>query len=150
MVLRKEVITERLKELDKILKELSKYENIKLEEIKASLSKRWIIERGLIACCNLIFDIADHILASHYSVYPATYEESLEKLHSNKVISNNLYKNMKGLGGFRNVLVHEYIDIDMEELLNNFRKSFRVFTQFINEIDKWCERIKNQKNKKAN
>ncbi|MDW8101161.1 MAG: hypothetical protein RML36_16940 [Anaerolineae bacterium] len=49
MILRREAIEERLKELDEILGELGKYRGMTWEEFAASLSQRWIIERGLIA-----------------------------------------------------------------------------------------------------
>ncbi|MBE7472282.1 MAG: hypothetical protein HS114_24370 [Anaerolineales bacterium] len=74
MVVREEGIKQRLKELDEILQELSKYRQVSRAEVDSSLSQRWIIERGLIAAASVIFDIADHILAGHFGYYAETYE----------------------------------------------------------------------------
>jgi uncharacterized protein YutE (UPF0331/DUF86 family) len=41
---------------------------------------------------------------------------------------------MKGLGGFRNVLVHEYLGIDINEEYQNFQKALIVFRKFAKEI----------------
>ena len=49
MVLRPEAIRERLRELDRVLEELSQYRDRSVSEIEASLSLRWTIERGLMA-----------------------------------------------------------------------------------------------------
>jgi lambda repressor-like predicted transcriptional regulator len=49
LVFKPDTITERLKELDTIIEELSLHKEVTVEDLKASLSKRWIIERGLIA-----------------------------------------------------------------------------------------------------
>lgn len=65
-----DLIEGRLKELDQVLTELSRYRNVAREQFRADLSQRWIIERGLIAAASIIFDVADHILAGHYGLYP--------------------------------------------------------------------------------
>lgn len=70
MVIRIEGIKQRLKELDEILQELNNYRQLAPGTIQTSLSQRWIIERGLIAAASVIFDIADHILASHLAITP--------------------------------------------------------------------------------
>jgi len=134
LVFKPEAIIKRLKELDTVSEELSKYRGIALQELKASLSKRWIIERGLIAGANLIFDIADHILTSMFHIYPDTYEDSLKFLYEKGIMSGSLYEKVKGLGGFRNILVHEYLGIDIEEEYRNFQKAVEIFREFSREI----------------
>jgi len=110
MMLRREAVEGRLKELDEILQELGKHQEATLEEIREELGRRWILERGLIAASSAIFDIADHILAGHFGHYADTYEESLASLHAKGVISDGVYSQIQGLGGFRNILVHRYLD----------------------------------------
>lgn len=134
MVFKPENIIARLKELDTVIEELSRYREVTIEELRLSLSKRWTIERGLIAGANLIFDIADHILASKFHIYPETYEDSLRFLYEKGVITKELFKRIEGLGGFRNILVHEYINIDINEEYQNFQKSLQVFKEFGKEI----------------
>lgn len=141
MVIKPEVILERLKELDTIQSELSQYRSRTEEEIRVSLSLRWTIERGLIAAANIIFDVADHILGGHFGVYPDTYEDSLRLLQQKKVISDKLYRQLKGLGGFRNILVHEYIKVDVAELYRNFVRSFDIFPAYSQEIQRWLKNL---------
>ncbi|MBI5192836.1 MAG: hypothetical protein HZA08_05280 [Nitrospirae bacterium] len=57
MVFKPEHIIARLKELDTVVEELSHYKDLTIEDLKNSLSKRWTVERGLIAGANLIFDM---------------------------------------------------------------------------------------------
>lgn len=142
MVLKREIILERLKELDTVLEELARYRSKSPEELGASLSVRWAVERGLIASANLLFDVADHILGGHFSVYPATYEESLECLHTKGVISRELYRKLKGLGGFRNILVHDYLRIELGEVQRNLLKAFEAFPAFSREILQWLKGIR--------
>jgi uncharacterized protein YutE (UPF0331/DUF86 family) len=139
MVIKPELILERLKELDTIISELSRYKSQTEAEIETSLSRRWTIERGLIAAANLIFDVADHILSGHFGVYPDTYEDSLRLLKEKKVISEELFHKVKGLGGFRNILVHEYLKIDITELRKNLLKSFDISPAYSLEIQQWLK-----------
>ncbi len=139
MVLRRESITQRLKELDTVLQELGRYENLTVADVQNKLAQRWIIERGLIAAASLILDMANHILAGHYGMYPATYEESLVGLAQKNVISDSLFQQLKGLGSFRNVLVHLYQEIDPHQVWESYQKGMTVFPQFAQEVLVWLD-----------
>jgi len=141
MVLRLEVIEERLKELDTVLNELARYKDKKLIDIQGSLSLRWTIERGLIAAATLVFDIADHIVSAHFGLYAETYRESLQFLHEKGVISDQLFEKIKGLGGLRNILVHEYLRVDLRKLFQNFQTAFETFPMFSKEIQDWLKKL---------
>jgi len=139
MVVRRETVEERLKELDAILEELAKYRDKEAADLRSSLSLRWSIERGLIAAATVIFDVADHILSAHFGRYPDTYEDALRLLFENNVISENLFGKIQGLGGFRNILVHQYMKVDLEALTRNGRKAFKIFPMFSKEIQDWMD-----------
>jgi uncharacterized protein YutE (UPF0331/DUF86 family) len=139
MVLRREAIEERLKELDRILQELNKYKGLGREAFDVDLSQQWVIERGLIAAASVILDVADHILAGHFGFYSETYEDSLKGLRDRDVISAALYRQIKGLGGFRNILVHRYLDIDPDEVVQNLKKGLKVFPRFAAQVLSWLD-----------
>lgn len=139
MVLKRSVITERLKELDRVLQELHQYRRDSEEQMHSNLSQRWIIERGLIAAASLILDIASHILASHFGDYRQTYESNLVGLVEHGVISSGLYHELKGLGGFRNILVHLYQNIDPHQVWESYQKSLIIFPQFAQEVIAWLD-----------
>lgn len=140
MVIKRGSIIERLKELDVVLQELSLYQGIESDTLRTDISQRWIVERGLIAAASLILDIADHILVGHFGFYPNSYEESLQGLREKGVISSELFNQVKGLGGFRNVLVHMYQEIDPALVADSLNKGLNAFPQFAQEILHWLEK----------
>jgi len=142
VVIKHSSIVERLKELDTVLQELRVYQSIKPETLHTNISQRWIVERGLIAAASLILDIADHILVGHFGFYANSYEESLQGLLDKGVISPELFSQIKGLGGFRNVLVHMYQEIDPALVADSLNKGLIAFPQFAQEILAWLERNK--------
>jgi len=139
MVVKQELITERLIELDTVLTELARYRGITTAQLKQSLSQRWIVERGLMAAANLIFDVADHILSGQFGLYPETYESSLELLADKGIITQELYQDIKGLGGLRNLLVHEYARVDVEKVPGHLNKALTIFPRLSQAIQRWLE-----------
>ena len=141
MVIKRSSIIEQLKELDTVLGELKQYQDIQPETLRAKISQRWIVERGLIAAASLILDIADHILVGHFGFYANSYEESLLGLRDKGVISSALFDQIKGLGGFRNILVHMYQEIDPVLVADSLQKGLHAFPQFAQEILLWLDGI---------
>lgn len=140
MVLKREVVERRLEELDRILGELEKHRGVPPEEYRSDLGLQWLVERGLLAAAGVVFDVADHVLAGHFGDHTDTYEESLARLNERDVIDDELYGRLEGLGGFRNVLVHRYLEIDPDEVLRHYRNGFDVFTSFATQVLAWMER----------
>ncbi len=139
MVIKRDRITERLKELDTVIRELTRITELTPELLSANLAQRWIIERELIAAATLIFDIADHILVGEFFIHAKTYEDSLLQLHKQAVISDKLFEQLKGLGGFRNILVHMYQEIDPLQVWDSYQKGLVAFPTFIQEIFAWLD-----------
>ncbi len=127
MILKRDSIESRLKELDRILQELRKYADITPETLRADLSQQWIIERGLIAAATIVFDVGDHILAGYFGDYGPTYEDVLWGLYDHGVASAALYPRLQGLGGLQNILVHRYLDINSTEVWQHYQKGLEVF-----------------------
>lgn len=118
---------------------MNQYRAITQETLQIDLSQRWIIERGLIAAAALILDVADHILVGYFGVHAGSYEESLIALHDKEVITQTLYQQIKGLGGFRNVLVHLYQEIDLRQVVDSYQKGLTVFPRFAQEVLSWLD-----------
>lgn len=144
MVIRKETITRRLVELDEVVQELSQYRSLAENDLRSDLSQRWIIERGLIAAAALILDISDHIVSGHFGNYADTYEDSLSILRERGVISENLYQDIQGLGGFRNILVHLYQEINPALVWENYQKGLTVFPRFGQEVLAWLDSLETE------
>lgn len=139
MAVKREVVEQRLKELDRVLQELEKHQHREFEEFGADLTLQWAVERGLIAAAEIVFDIANHVLAGAFATYPDTYAESLHGLRDNDVISTDLHDDLRGLAGFRNVLVHRYTEIDPRLVHDHLREGIGPLRRFGREVGEWVE-----------
>jgi len=140
VVFRKESILERLKKLETVLENLQDKPVNNLEQYSSDLDLQWIVERGLEVASSVIFDIGNHILSGHYKVSVDEYEQILQQLAAKKVISTDLYNELSGLGGFRNILIHDYLSLNHEIVFKHYNKAQTVFPQFIAEIYAWLEK----------
>ena len=82
----------------------------------------------------------NHILAGEFGESATEYEAILSGLGARGVLSPALGKRLRGLGGFRNVLVHGYLSIDPEKVYAALERSARDFTDFEAEILAWLDR----------
>lgn len=135
MTLRPEVVHERLRKLREILRNLEKVKAVPREDFVASFEHYWLGERGLHLAAEAVFDIGNHLLAGHFNVHPADYEDVLDRLAQQRVVSPDLRERLRGLGGFRNVLVHAYLEIDEGRVYESLKNELSTFDAFAGEIE---------------
>lgn len=140
MTLRPEFLAHALAELERIAQELEKYRETTEAQLTTNLSLRWTIERGLLAGLSVVFHVADPILSQAYGRTATSYEALLSELQAAGVISAELYGRLRGSGGFRNVLVHEYVTIDLGQVLAALRSAPQRLRLFRQEIEAWMQR----------
>ena len=135
MTLRPEVVHERLRKLREILRNLEKVKAVPREDFVASFEHYWLGERGLHLAAEAVFDVGNHLLAGHFNVHPADYEDVLDRLAQQRVVSPDLRERLRGLGGFRNVLVHAYLEIDEGRVYESLKNELSTFDAFAGEIE---------------
>lgn len=64
----------------------------------------------------------------------------LEALRERLAKLEEVIGRLRGLGGFRNVLVHGYVEIDPEKVYAALQRSAADFTDFEAEILAWLDR----------
>jgi uncharacterized protein YutE (UPF0331/DUF86 family) len=140
MSLNPEFLGQALSQLERVVQELRKYREVSEEQLATNLSLRWTVERGLLAGLTLVFQIAEHILTRAFGRSPDSYEELLAELCAVGVISEDLYRRLRGSGGFRNVLVHEYVSVDLQRVAEAVRSAPEVFETFEKEVRQWIRK----------
>lgn len=139
MVFRPEAIRERLLRLDAVINGLVKLSALDRKVFLEDLASLWALERGLQLGAEIVFDIGNHILATCYGVIPDRYEDIPNALQREKVIRPELRDRLQGLGGFRNILVHDYLRLDPERVLDFHARAPRDFGEFSQAIRGWLE-----------
>lgn len=135
MVLRAESVRERLLRLEEVVS--------RLESLRARRSgtedfrDAWAIERGLQLGAEIVLDVGNHVLSAHFGVSAKDYEDILAQLGAHGVLSPELHARLKGMGGFRNVLVHDYLRLDPHVVGAQLDRAPGDFSAFIVAVRAW-------------
>lgn len=63
-----------------------------------------------------LLDIGNHIISDKGLRKPETYSEIFQILAEEEIISQKLLEELKGMAAFRNILVHDYLRIDLDKV----------------------------------
>lgn len=129
-MVRREVVLSRISKLDEYIKFLYEMEKYSKEEYLLDPMIYGSSERFLHLAIECVIDIANHIISDMGYRKPSSNREIFEILFENKIINNNLKENLSNMAGFRNILVHDYTNLDREivyEILNNNLKDIEDF-----------------------
>ncbi len=93
-------------------------------------------ERYLQLAIQAVLDISHHIVADRDLPLPADSRSLFELLARQKVISKTLSVKLAAMAGFRNILVHEYLEIDRRRVYQALTRDLRDFETFIRAVSR--------------
>lgn len=132
----RQVVDRHLIALRHALGVLRRHVDVSPQSLRADSDLRWTIERGLQLCAQNALDIASHV-ASAVGLDPATYGSSIDCLVEANVLPAPFGDRFRGIAGFRNVLVHGYLDVDLDLLAKLLRESLDDFEEFAGYVERW-------------
>jgi len=135
-----EVVWRHLAALRESLSVLSTRSEISLEELDADIERRWMVERGLQLCAQNTLDIATHIAASRGRDVP-DYASAIDELGRLGVLSYEFVREFRSVAGFRNVLVHGYLDVDLDVLYVLLHERLGDFESFAEAVETYLENL---------
>ncbi|MBF0215722.1 MAG: DUF86 domain-containing protein [Candidatus Omnitrophica bacterium] len=129
-----QIIIKKIDELTRTVHDLKRLRSVPLEKIRTSCFDKWAIERGLQIAIQCLLDIGNHVLAEIGENGIEDYTDVIVKLGEKNVIPAEFAKEIRGMAGFRNILVHEYLEIDINKLYDMVQNRLPDFERFIGYI----------------
>ncbi len=137
-MIRPEVIRKRLNKLDEYLTILRSLQAYDLEEFTNTPERYGSAERFLHLAIEAIIDLGNHTIAALQLGEVNWYSDIPLLLFDAGYIDDELKEKWTRMIGFRNVLVHDYLNIDrkiVHDILQNHLEDIeiikRVFAQFL-------------------
>jgi uncharacterized protein YutE (UPF0331/DUF86 family) len=127
-------IVAKLRELEKYARLLEKYKGHDVKDLESDLTLRGAVERYMQLSIEIVIEIGEMIIASEGFRKPETYREVIEILGEEGVLSKGFSKRFAPAAGFRNILVHRYGEIELQELYNHLQKDIRDFDEFARQV----------------
>jgi len=136
----RQVIEAHLQNMEEALANLGRYRNLSLEELRKDLSLVWIVEKGLQILIQNLLDIGAHVLASEIKNDWDDYGEIIFKLGHHGILPMDFSERIQGMAGLRNILIHEYLRVDVPKLYDYLKNRLGDFTEFMSYIQEYLEK----------
>ena len=122
------------------MKKLEPFKAKKKEELLQDPYLQDIVERNLEVSAQAVIDIANRIISIENLEKPRDYYEAIKRLGEAGILSLEFSEKLAPIAGFRNILVHAYLDINWNEVYNNLHQ--------LNDISRFMKQVKNWMKKK--
>lgn len=132
-----ERVLRRLKRLEEYVNFLKEYQNVSLDEFLHNHQIYSTVERDLELAITCIMDIGNHIISAMDLPEPETYADIPLILGNEGIISQELARKLSGAVRFRNILAHEYMDIDRRLVYKHLQTGLGDLVEFIYSIGKF-------------
>ena len=129
-MVRDEGVLAHLRELDEAAGDWERYRSITLEDLRTDRDKRNMVLHALLVSIQASIDIANHLIAASSSRRPETYRESFAILCDEGLIPEDLGTQLSDLAGFRNVLVHLYCRLNLDEVYGVLQDDLPVVNRY--------------------
>jgi len=137
-VVRQEVIRKRLDKLDEYLKILENIQRYSKKEFVDEPERYGSAERFLQLAIETINDMASHIVAEEKLGVVDASRDLPRLFRENNVIDENLGNRWIRIIGFRNILVHDYLDVDrntvysvLQNEISDLKELMRMFSKYL-------------------
>ena len=135
------VIRRHLLALNGALKNLKRHAGRTTAELRNDSDLRWTIERGLQLCAQNVLDIATHLVAASGLDAP-DYATAIDRLAELHVLSPDFASRFRAIAGFRNVLVHGYLDVDLNLIERILAERLVDFEEFAASVDAYLQSVR--------
>ncbi|MBI4654689.1 MAG: DUF86 domain-containing protein [Nitrospirae bacterium] len=130
------VIENKISAVKKYLKILERYKKYSQKEIVENIDIKGALERYLYIAVQSTIDLAEAVIAYKDFRKPATMSEIFYILNEEEVIPSNLTNKLAKMVGFRNIITHDYEDIDYAIVYTILHRGLKDIENFIKIISK--------------
>jgi uncharacterized protein YutE (UPF0331/DUF86 family) len=96
------------------------------------------VERNLEVAAQCCLDICHRIISIEKALKPGDYHEAFLRMSELGVLPPDFTRKLAPIAGFRNILVHEYIGVDWNEVYSNLQKTSDL-VEFAEYIREWLK-----------
>ncbi|MBK4173574.1 type VII toxin-antitoxin system HepT family RNase toxin [Corynebacterium macginleyi] len=132
-----DTIRKRLVSLRRILGELEKYRDSDAKELRSDLSQMYAVFFMLQQVIDLATDINQHIAATTLNVADSSSRRGFEDLIRAGILPADLEQDFYKSAALRNVITHQYVEVDLGIVSNSIPRVLDVYTQYVKSISRW-------------
>jgi uncharacterized protein YutE (UPF0331/DUF86 family) len=132
-----ETVQRRLIAIRERLDELQQVGDVSADRLRADWLVRAAVERVLTQLVELAAQINTHIVTASGKVPPAEYRESFTAAAKLGALPADLAARIAPSAGLRNILVHQYLDADLDIVAASMRQAIADYSAYVREVATW-------------
>lgn len=134
------VVVERLRAIERTIQRLETLRGTTAVELRSDFVREAAAERLLQATIDLALDINGHIAVTVLGRAPSDGHDSFIDAGRAGVIPEPLAKALAPAARFRNIIVHQYVDIDPEQVATAIELALERFPPYVSSVGAWLSK----------
>jgi uncharacterized protein YutE (UPF0331/DUF86 family) len=134
MTVDRELVATRVSKIREQLRHLSRLDHMTREQFLASTTEQHAAERELQVAIESCLDIGHHVISRQGLRRPGDYRDVFRVLREAGIVEPSLADRLEEMAGFRNRLVHGYLDIDPGRVYDIARTELHDIEGFVAAI----------------
>jgi uncharacterized protein YutE (UPF0331/DUF86 family) len=136
-----DLVRRKLARLNMYLEKLKPIADSTYKEYISDFYKKTSAERMIQLIVECASDINTHVILESGERPPENYSSSFIKAAEVKLINNELANKLKGSGGMRNIIVHEYMEIDDKKVYEVMPTAISDYKEYIRQVYDFLDRL---------
>lgn len=134
------VVQRRLELIRELLGDLTAAGSITAERLRGDRMLRHGVERILTQMVDLATAVNSHLVVGLVGRAPEDYRSSFFAAAAAGVLSSDLAQRLGAAVGLRNVLIHEYVDVDFDVVVESAGTAVGEFEEYCRQLGRWLDR----------
>jgi uncharacterized protein YutE (UPF0331/DUF86 family) len=136
-----DLVRRKLARLNMYLDKLKPIADATFNEYMSDFYKKTSAERLIQLIVECASDINSHVVLESGQRPPEDYTSSFIRAAEVELINHELANKLKGSGGMRNIIVHEYLDIDDRKIYEILPIAISDYKEYIRQVDDFLDRL---------
>jgi|GraSoiStandDraft_4_1057263.scaffolds.fasta_scaffold56848_1 uncharacterized protein YutE (UPF0331/DUF86 family) len=128
------IIQARIEKIRESIARLRKFGTMSEDQFCEDDDSSKLAERHLEIAIQAAIDIGHHVIADMDLGLPQDYKDVFRILAKHNIISSHLGKKLESMTGMRNVLVHDYLQLDVHRIYAAIKNDLGDLDEFIAAI----------------
>ena len=132
-----DIVLNKKESIERCIKQIQKYYSMPSElPFETDYIKQDAIAMNMQRACEQCIDLANHTIKTRKLGLPKESRGSFRLLTQNDIIPPDLAAKLENMVGFRNTLVHQYQELDIQLMVDVIEKHLNDLVDFTNLIVK--------------
>jgi uncharacterized protein YutE (UPF0331/DUF86 family) len=140
-MINKQLVKRKLKLILDDLDKLKKFKDYTFDEVAKDYYTHKAVERIIEVIINEAIDINQHIIVKKTDQVPVDYKQTFLKLGELEVLPKDFAKDISDSVGLRNILVHQYRELDEKIFYESISECLEQYTQYCDYIQDYLSSI---------